>query len=151
MFLPCSILGVTPPVYHLGPSSLQKASKQALQLEVLGKRPFFADSQNCSSPEQCNKLRWSCSATYQTGHTTSAAKHFPEGDTKLLTSQLIPQEQPEVWIAVCKLPLKKVLDGQARSQDGVRNAPRKPATIEEPTVPTAQPQWLDQFTSLSEY
>lgn len=37
------------------------------------------------------------------------------------------------------------------SPNGVRNAPGKPATTEELTLPTAQLQGLDQFLSLSEY
>lgn len=133
-----SILGVSLPVLHLGPGSLQTASEQLCSWRCWWKGSFFfADSQNSSSPERCSKLRWSCSSTHWTGPTASAAKHFP-GE---MWSQLILQEQAEAW----------TVGGQARSRDTVRNAPRKPAATEEPSDPAAQPQWLDQCMSLPEY
>lgn len=70
------------------------------------------------------KLRWSCSGTYQTGPTVSGAKHFPGGDAKLLTSQLILQEWAEVQTGM-ETPLKGVLGPRMVSETLQENQPQQ--------------------------
>lgn len=85
--------GVTLPVYHLGPSSLQRArlcSWRCWGRELILLTARTAAPLNAAEAEV--ELQWHLpNRTYG-----FCAKHFPEGDAKLLTSQLILQEQVEV-------------------------------------------------------